>query len=109
MARRHWIPAAVVDITEEHIVRFRQEGYPIDDEEIPKDFPMWDVERIPYIFAYRFVTRAWSAASSFACSIGAGVFVCFGGVFFERVLLWVCPRCWEASEMAATMAKGQWL
>jgi chitin disaccharide deacetylase len=41
-ARRHWIPAAVVELTPEHVERFRRQGFPLDQEliELISTYPM---------------------------------------------------------------------
>jgi predicted glycoside hydrolase/deacetylase ChbG (UPF0249 family) len=46
MARRHWIPAVVVEMTPEHVARFEQQGYPLPDDviELLSDYPLPKVD-----------------------------------------------------------------
>lgn len=51
VARRHWIPAVVVELTPEHIERFAQAGYPLPDEVIQmmNDYPLPKVDDLHFI------------------------------------------------------------
>lgn len=54
VARQQWIPAMVVEVTPEHIERFRQQGFPLPDDLIQLfgDYPL------PKVDDLRFVPRA---------------------------------------------------
>ena len=62
--------------------------------------------RIPYLFTYRF-SRAPGRLLLLSYAASGPVFLLLWRRIVGRVLLKVCPCCWEASEIAATMAKGQ--
>jgi chitin disaccharide deacetylase len=51
IARRHWIPAVVVELTPEQIVRFEQQGYPLPDDIIGllSDYPLPKVDDLRVI------------------------------------------------------------
>jgi predicted glycoside hydrolase/deacetylase ChbG (UPF0249 family) len=51
-ARKHWIPAPVVEITPDHVERFKKEGFPIDEAmiELIRNYHLPkidDIQRIP--------------------------------------------------------------
>lgn len=51
-ARKHWIPAPVVEITPDHVERFKKEGFPIDDAmiELIRNYNLPkvdDIQRVP--------------------------------------------------------------
>ncbi|HEX6960593.1 MAG TPA: polysaccharide deacetylase family protein [Lacipirellula sp.] len=46
IARRHWVPAVVVELTPEQVARFEQQGYPLPDDiiELLSDYPLPKVD-----------------------------------------------------------------
>lgn len=51
VARRHWIPAVVVELTPEQVERFAQEGYPLPDDvvQMMADYPLPKVDDLRFI------------------------------------------------------------
>jgi len=51
VARRHWIPAVVVELTPEHVERFAQAGYPLPDDVIQMmaDYPLPKVDDLQFV------------------------------------------------------------
>lgn len=51
MAREHWIPAVVVELTPEHVERFQQMGFPIPAElvQLIADYPLPKVDELVFM------------------------------------------------------------
>jgi hypothetical protein len=51
VARRHWIPATVVELTPEHIARFEEQGFPLPDDivQLLVDYPLPKVDDLRFV------------------------------------------------------------
>lgn len=51
IARQHWVPAMIVELTPEHVERFRSQGFPLPDDVIAMlaDYPLPKVDDLRFV------------------------------------------------------------
>lgn len=51
IARKHWIPAVVIELTEDHVERFRAEGFPLGDDliDLIAEYPLPKIDDLQFV------------------------------------------------------------